>query len=109
MTELVIVADDLTGAGDSAAYLARTASVSVVLDGHCAAPSSTTLTEAVRARYAALSPAPVRSSATITSSVIDRLSPTTVRRRLGERHRQARGRSCSPPSWPSRRFREARG
>jgi 4-hydroxythreonine-4-phosphate dehydrogenase len=52
MTDLVIVADDLTGAGDSAAYLARTASVSVVLDGAAQWPSTTVVAVDTDSRYA---------------------------------------------------------
>ena len=52
MTELVIVADDLTGAGDSAAYLARTASVCVVLDSTAPWPSTTVVAVDTDSRHA---------------------------------------------------------
>jgi len=62
MTELVIVADDLTGAGDSAAYLARTASVSVVLDGTARWPSTTVVAVDTDSRYASTEEAASRTA-----------------------------------------------
>jgi len=51
MTELVIIADDLTGAGDSAAWLATIASVSVVLDGSGQWPDATVVAVDTDSRY----------------------------------------------------------
>jgi len=53
MTDLVIIADDLTGAGDSAASLVEVASVSVVLDAAACWSSTTVLAVDTDSRHAA--------------------------------------------------------
>lgn len=65
MTELVIVADDLTGAGDSAAYLARNASVSVVLGDTAGWPSTTVVAVDTDSRYATQEEAASRTAAAV--------------------------------------------